>query len=110
MIADNPNLTYLKFDDKNFVLVGTAHVSKESARLVKSVIEQEKPDTVCVELCESRFQSIRQKDRWLDKDIIKVIKEKKSFLLLSKIGWVDQPSPTQRWRKAEPTCLWHGGL
>jgi len=65
--------------------LGTAHVSKESVRLVTDVIESEKPDTVCVELCESRYQSIRQKDKWLDKDIIKVIKEKKSFLLLSNL-------------------------
>ena len=85
MIADNPNLTYLKFDDKNFVLVGTAHVSKESARLVKSVIEQEKPDTVCVELCSSRYQAIQQKDRWQNTDIVKIVKEKKSFLLLSNL-------------------------
>ena len=65
--------------------MGTAHVSKDSVRLVSDVIESEKPDTVCVELCESRFQSIRQKDKWLEQDIIKVIKEKKSFLLLSNL-------------------------
>lgn len=85
MITDNPNLTYLKFEEKDFILVGTAHVSKESARLAKSVIEQEKPDTVCVELCSSRFQAIQQKDRWQNTDIVKIIKEKKSFLLLSNL-------------------------
>jgi len=84
-MANNPNLTHLKFNEKEFILVGTAHVSKESARLVKSVIEEEKPDTVCVELCQSRFQAIQQKDRWQNTDIIKVIKEKKSFLLLSNL-------------------------
>ena len=85
MIADNPNLTYLKFDEKDFILVGTAHVSKESVRLAKSVIEQQKPDTVCVELCASRFQAIQQKDRWQNTDIVKIVKEKKSFLLLSNL-------------------------
>lgn len=84
-MANNNNLTHLKFNEKEFILVGTAHVSKESARLAKSVIEEEKPDTVCVELCQSRFQAIRQKDRWQDTDIIKVIKEKNSFLLLSNL-------------------------
>ena len=84
-MANNPNLTHLKFKEKEIILVGTAHVSKESARLVKSVIEEEKPDTVCVELCHSRFQAIQQKDRWQDTDIVKVIKEKKSFLLLSNL-------------------------
>jgi len=84
-MANNHNLTHLKFNEKEFILVGTAHVSKESARLVKSVIEEEAPDTVCVELCPSRFQAIQQKDRWQNTDIVKVIKEKKSFLLLSNL-------------------------
>ena len=85
MINNTNNIHRLIFEDKEITLLGTAHVSKESVRLVTDVIESEKPDTVCVELCESRYQSIRQKDKWLDKDIIKVIKEKKSFLLLSNL-------------------------
>ncbi len=76
---------HLNFENKEIILLGTAHVSKESAQLVKQVIEDEKPDTVCVELCESRYQSIRQKDMWQDTDIIKVIREKKSFLLLTNL-------------------------
>ncbi len=84
-MADNPNLLHLKFEEKEFILVATAHVSKESTRLVKSVIEEVKPDTVCVELCASRFQAIQQKDRWKDTDIVKVIRDKKSFLLLSNL-------------------------
>ncbi|MBW1867061.1 MAG: TraB/GumN family protein [Deltaproteobacteria bacterium] len=85
-MTDNSNMVHhLKFDGREVMILGTAHVSKESADLVKTVIEEEKPDTVCVELCESRFQSIRQKSRWQDMDIIKVIKEKKAFLLLSNL-------------------------
>ncbi|MBW2366431.1 MAG: TraB/GumN family protein [Deltaproteobacteria bacterium] len=75
----------LSFGDKEIILVGTAHVSKESVTLVQSVIEQEKPDTVCVELCDARYQAIRQSERWLNTDIVKVIKEKKAFLLLSNL-------------------------
>lgn len=75
----------LQVDDKEVTLVGTAHVSRESVELVKSVIDEQKPDAVCVELCDSRYQAIRQKDRWRNMDIIKVIKEKKSFLLLSNL-------------------------
>jgi pheromone shutdown-related protein TraB len=84
-MANNNNLIHLTFNEKEFVLIGTAHVSKESARLAKAVIEEEKPDTVCVELCQSRYQAIRQKERWQDTDIVKVIREKKSFLLLSNL-------------------------
>jgi len=81
---NNPNvLHHLACDDKEITLIGTAHVSKESVDLVKSIIEQETPDTVAVELCPSRFQTIKQKDQWREMDIIKVIKEKKAFLLLA---------------------------
>jgi len=83
--VSNSNIHLLSFKDKEVILLGTAHVSKESARLVASVIEKEKPDTVCIELCQSRYQSIRQKDRWQNMDIVKVIKEKKAFLLLSNL-------------------------
>jgi pheromone shutdown-related protein TraB len=83
---NNSNMVHrLRFEDKEVIVVGTAHVSKESAQLVASVIEEEKPDTVCVELCPSRYQSIRQKNRWQETDIFKVIKEKKAFLLLSNL-------------------------
>ncbi|MFH1991780.1 MAG: TraB/GumN family protein, partial [Pseudomonadota bacterium] len=85
LINNTHNIHRLAFEDKEVILVGTAHVSWESARLATEVIEKEKPDTVCVELCESRYQSIRQKDLWLEMDIVKVIKEKKSFLLLSNL-------------------------
>ena len=84
-MANNQNLTRLRHQEKEFILVGTAHVSRESARLAKSVIEEEKPDTVCVELCQSRYQAMQQKDRWQDTDIVKVVREKKSFLLLSNL-------------------------
>lgn len=82
---DNNNVDNIIIDGKEIIIIGTAHVSKESAMQVTAVIEKELPDTVCVELCESRYQSIRQKDRWLDMDLIKVIKEKKAFLLLSNL-------------------------
>ena len=75
----------LTFDQKNILLVGTAHVSRESTDLVKKTIEAENPDTVCIELCDSRYQSIRHKNRWQDMNITKVIKEKKTFLLLSNL-------------------------
>jgi pheromone shutdown-related protein TraB len=76
---------HLEYDHKQVILVGTAHVSRESEQQVASVIQDERPDTVCVELCRSRYQSIRQKERWQETDIVKIIKEKKTFLLLSNL-------------------------
>ncbi len=85
MATNEKNISRLQTEDKEIILVGTAHVSKESVQLVTDVIEEERPDTVCVELCESRYQAIRQKDRWKEMDIVKVIKEKKTTLLLSNL-------------------------
>ena len=84
---DNGMVHYLRWGDKEITLVGTAHVSKESVQLVNSIIEEQKPETVCVELCQSRYQSIKQKERWQDTDIVKVIREKKSFLLLANLPY-----------------------
>ena len=75
----------LESGGKQIQLIGTAHVSHESAALVDSLIRQERPDTVCVELCASRYQAIRQKDRWREMDIVKVIREKKAYVLLSNL-------------------------
>ena len=76
------NVTRLSTNGKEILLVGTAHVSRESAEFVKTLIEREVPDTVCVELCPTRLNSLRDNDKWRNMDIVRVIKEKKSLLLL----------------------------
>ena len=44
------NITRIHVNDKEIILIGTAHVSKNSAEQVKAVIEAEQPDAVCIEL------------------------------------------------------------
>ncbi|MEJ2725767.1 MAG: TraB/GumN family protein [Deltaproteobacteria bacterium] len=84
-MTEEGNIHRLTYRDKDVVLIGTAHLSRASTELVKQVIEQERPDTVCVELCRSRYESMTQRTAWQEKDLIKVIKEKKAFLLLSNL-------------------------
>lgn len=84
-MMSNNNKHQLTYEDKEVTLIGTAHVSRESAELVARVIDQEKPDTVCVELCKSRYESIAQKKEWQETELIKAIKEKKAFLLLANL-------------------------
>jgi pheromone shutdown-related protein TraB len=79
---NDDNIYSLTYQDKEIILIGTAHVSRESAESVEQLIEEARPDTVSIELCQSRYQSITQKKRWQDSDLLKVIKEKKAFLLL----------------------------
>ena len=85
MIMNDNDLHHLEFRDKEITLLGTAHVSLRSAELVTRVIHEQKPDTVCIELCPSRYQSLTEKDRWQNMDLFKVIKEKKAFVLLSNL-------------------------
>jgi len=76
------NVQRLSYKDKEIILIATAHVSKNSAEQVKKVIEEEKPDSVCVELDQQRYESINDKDKWSDMDIFEVIKQGKALLLL----------------------------
>jgi len=80
------NVTRIHLYDKEYILIGTAHVSKQSAEQVKQVIEAERPDTVCIELDEQRYQSIIEGNKWKDTDIFKIIKENKATLLLMNLA------------------------
>ncbi|MFC4024221.1 TraB/GumN family protein [Oceanobacillus longus] len=80
------NITRLQLNNKEYILIGTAHVSKYSAEQVKKVIEAEKPDSVCIELDEQRYQSISEGNKWKETDIFEVIKNKKATLLLMNLA------------------------
>ncbi|OPL15092.1 MAG: conjugal transfer protein TraB [Firmicutes bacterium ML8_F2] len=77
------NVHITDLDGRQVILVGTAHVSKKSVEEVKDVIEKEKPDTVCIELCQSRYQSITDVNRWQNTDVVKIIREGRALLLLA---------------------------
>jgi len=76
------DIHHLSWKGREIHLVGTAHVSMESAELVEQIVREEKPDTVAVELCDSRYQALTQGNRWKETDLIKAIRQKKAFLLL----------------------------
>ncbi|SIT79866.1 TraB/GumN family protein [Edaphobacillus lindanitolerans] len=86
VVSDEQNITRIQLGDKELILIGTAHVSRLSALQVKEVIEREQPDTVAVELDEQRYQAVMGGNKWKDTDIFKVIKEKKSSLLLMNLA------------------------
>jgi pheromone shutdown-related protein TraB len=80
------NITRIEMNGKEYILIGTAHVSKHSAEQVKEVIEAERPDSVCVELDEQRYKTITEGAKWKEMDIIQVIKEKRASLLLMNLA------------------------
>ncbi len=70
---------------KEIILVGTAHISKQSADLVRKVIAEERPDCVCVELDEKRYKSLSDRRRWEALDIKEIIRKKQLGLLIANL-------------------------
>jgi len=71
--------------EREILLVGTAHVSQESADLVRQVIEAERPDCVCIELDPQRFEALSQKTRWENLDLRQVIRNRQLAPLLANL-------------------------
>ena len=71
---------------KEVILVGTAHISQQSVVLVEEIIEQERPDVVCVELDEERFKAMREQQKWEELDLKQVIRDKKLMFLTARIA------------------------
>lgn len=76
------DVAVIRHDDKTILLVGTAHISQQSADLVEQVITGERPDTVCIELDEKRFTALSQPERWENLDLKQIIRKKQLSTLL----------------------------
>lgn len=79
------NIETLYYEGKEIKIVGTAHISPESVKLVKQVIDDTLPDTVCVELDASRYDTIQNPKQWEDTNVIEIIKSKKVGLLFANL-------------------------
>jgi pheromone shutdown-related protein TraB len=82
-MSDN-NVT-INLSGKEIKLIGTAHVSQTSIDEVINAINEEKPDIVCVELDQGRYNSLTQVDNWEKLDLVKVFKGGKGFLLIANL-------------------------
>jgi pheromone shutdown-related protein TraB len=71
--------------DREIILVGTAHVSRESIEEVNRAIREERPDMVCVELDQGRYDSISKKENWEKLNVAKIFREGKGFLLMANL-------------------------
>ena len=76
---------HLFLDDRQYILIGTAHVSGESILEVRQAITDEKPDLVCVEIDRARYVSLTSGEGWKKLNVVQVLKEKKGFLLLANL-------------------------
>jgi pheromone shutdown-related protein TraB len=84
-IPTKETVTRIQLGERQIILIGTAHISKESAREVRTVIENESPDRVCIEIDMSRYLSLTAGASWRNLNITKVLRQGKGFLLLSNL-------------------------
>ena len=75
----------LSLNGREFILIGTAHISQESIDEAVSSIKTEKPDAVAIELDEQRLESMKDPDAWRKLDIVKVLKEGRGFVLMANL-------------------------
>ena len=69
--------------NEKIILVGTAHISKDSILEVKKAIQEYNPDIVAVELCKRRHESIINKDRWENTPITSLLKSNNAYFMLA---------------------------
>ncbi len=79
------DLTKITLDGKEITLIGTAHVSEDSANVVEQTIRELEPDCVAIELCAPRLEAIKNPNRWQETDIFNIIKTGKSYVLLTQL-------------------------
>ncbi len=73
-------------DGVRYTILGTAHVSQASVDAVHEQIAAHDFDAVAIELCESRYQSMRDPDALAKLDLIRVIREGKVGLVAANLA------------------------
>ncbi len=75
----------LEVADKEIVLIGTAHISRDSVATVRQVIAEEAPDSVCIELDRQRYRSLTDANGWQSLDLVKAIRQGQGPFLLANL-------------------------
>ena len=84
-LQDQP-LARVERDGVEYVLLGTAHVSRASMEAVKALIEREAFDAIAVELCESRARGIRDPEAFAKMDLFQVIRTGKAGMVFASLA------------------------
>ena len=83
---DSSHVRVIEDGDRIYYIVGTAHVSEKSRKEVADLIITLKPDKVCVELDQERYDSFYDTERWKKLNIFEVIKKGKFLYLLANLA------------------------
>lgn len=79
-------LERLQLQGTEWVILGTAHVSRSSVDAVKQLLADEAFDAVAIELCETRAASMRDPDRVRQMDLFQVIRQGKVGMVAASLA------------------------
>jgi len=82
---EGDTVSRIRLGEREILILGTAHVSRDSVDEVTNAIREELPDRICVEIDAGRYQSLSRDEKWQQMDLTKVFREKKGFLLLTNL-------------------------
>jgi pheromone shutdown-related protein TraB len=82
---DTHGIRIVELAGREFYLLGTAHVSRDSVSAVENTIDHAEVDHVVIEIDEGRYRSVTRKRDWSQLDIFQIIRKKQAFLLLSNL-------------------------
>jgi pheromone shutdown-related protein TraB len=72
-------------DGVEYVVLGTAHVSRSSVDAVHTLLAIEKFDAIAVELCDSRAQGMRDPEAFKQMDLFRVIRQGKAGMVAASL-------------------------
>ncbi|WP_304524972.1 TraB/GumN family protein [Halomonas sp. I5-271120] len=72
--------------DTRYTLLGTAHVSAESADEVRELIRSGEFDAVAIELCASRHQSLVEPDALANQDLFQIFRQGKAGMVAASLA------------------------
>jgi pheromone shutdown-related protein TraB len=78
-------LERVRRDGVEYVILGTAHVSRSSVDAVEALLASEHFDAIAVELCASRAQSMRDPEAFKQMDLFRVIREGKAGMVTASL-------------------------
>ena len=78
-------IEHVQRDGVEYVVLGTAHVSRSSMEAVQALLEHEHFDAVAVELCESRAQGMRDPEAFKQMDLFQVIRQGKAGMVTASL-------------------------
>ncbi len=86
MLSEQEPIKKIEINDSIITLLGTAHVSKASADKVVELLESGEFDAVAVELCEGRYNALKDPDAVAKMDLFKVIKEGRVMMVAANLA------------------------